>query len=79
MKIVYTHHARQRMRERNVMPADVERVVNDPLLTYETKQNSTCYVGRASTGRELQVFLIPGSPPGGSVTVKSVAWRDGQT
>jgi Domain of unknown function (DUF4258) len=33
-RLSYTRHARRRMRERNIVVADVLRVMNDPDLTY---------------------------------------------
>jgi hypothetical protein len=50
----YSVHARKRMRQRQVLDRDVERVCNDPEATYPDGKGNQSYV-RAIDGRSIRV------------------------
>ena len=46
------------MRERNISRAEVQRVYDDPQITYPGKQGTECRVKDIS-GRKIKIVVIP--------------------
>jgi len=68
MNIVYTHHARLRMRQRSSSEDEVEAVIGNADARYTDPDGNPCYV-RTISGRRLKVVIEPGSNPPVVITV----------
>lgn len=78
MHLVISAHARERMSERGISVADIERVLSHHGSSWLTPTGGLQFVGVAENGRELKVWVVPPGPQGNraSVIVKSAAWKD---
>lgn len=56
MRIIYTHHARQRMKQRNVEEQEVEETLRDP-DELEAGDNGGTIAIRQYEGREVRVVF----------------------
>ncbi len=65
------YHARRRMRERGITPADIERAMANVISRVGTSEDSVKVRGYGQPGRVLKVWL-PNDDP---TFVKSVAWE----
>jgi len=68
MNIVYTYHARLRMRQRSISEDEVEAVIGNADTRYTDPDGNPCYV-RTISGRRLKVVVEPGSNPPVVITV----------
>ncbi len=72
----WTRHIEQRMRQRGIARADVERVVANPArVTRDRRERSVRLDGRAR-GRPLKVWVAEPWPPRREIVLKSAAWGD---
>ena len=62
MRLVYSDHARRRMRQRAISEQDIESVVADPDIEHTDENGNPCYVGYPG-GRRLRVVIARGSNP----------------
>jgi Domain of unknown function (DUF4258) len=75
MKITYTYHARQRMRERSVQEEDVERCLTQYVERVQGRGGYR-YKGPGVSGHMLKVWVVPpDDDPADDKIVKSVAWE----
>jgi len=75
IQITYRKHAVDRMRERSVSEADVERALKYYVERVSTPKNSVRYRGPGLDGRVLKVWVLPDGSPQADKIVKSVAWE----
>ncbi|GMA29224.1 DUF4258 domain-containing protein [Arenivirga flava] len=72
----WTRHIEQRMRQRRIARADVERVVANPArVTRDRDERSVRLDGRVG-GRPLKVWVAEPWPPRREIVLKSAAWGD---
>jgi len=58
MRLYLTRHVRERMEQRAFTRAEIEQVLQAPVLSYPTPQGSIQYEGTFSTGRTLKVWVV---------------------
>ncbi len=75
MKLTYTFHARQRMRQRRVTEADVESALRNHFERIATPEPSIRYRGPGLSGDTLKVWVVTDGGPLADKTIKSVAWE----
>ena len=59
--LLYTDHARKRMRERNVSKKEVEICLAKPDITYTDKEGNHIHIAHLETGRRIKVVTKKGS------------------
>lgn len=79
IKLIYTHHIRERMSERGIRTEDIEATLSDPDRADHDETESSMRFEKHFADRTLKVWVVrePGAawPPRGSVTLKSAAWK----
>lgn len=75
MRLIYTGHARRRMRQRKVTTQDVENALHNYFERIGTPEPSIRYRGPGVSGATLKVWVVPDSGPRADKTIKSVAWE----
>jgi hypothetical protein len=74
-----TGHLLDRMRSRGIAEQDIGAALADIVSTWPTPEDSTCIVGRTSSGRLLKIWVVGAHwPQSGTLTIKSSAWKDEQ-
>jgi len=72
---VLTHHAKQRMVEREVSSAQIDHVVANPSRLFRDGKNNSVRLEREVDGRTLRVWVAEPWPAAKTV-VKTTAWAD---
>lgn len=73
MPPTYSRHARERMRQRGISDQEVEHVIQNPELSYPTREGNTILEGTYQ-GRRIKVIIVRDSDPPHVITT---APRDG--
>lgn len=72
----WTRHIEQRMRQRRIARADIERVVANPALVTRDRQERSVRLEGRVRGRPLKVWVAEPWPPRREIVLKSAAWGD---
>lgn len=72
----WTRHIEQRMRQRRIARADVERVVANPARVTRDRRERSVRLDGSVRGRPLKVWVAEPWPPRREIVLKSAAWGD---
>lgn len=72
----WTRHIEQRMRQRRIARADVERVVANPTRVIRDRRERSVRLDGRVRGRPLKVWVAEPWPPRREIVLKSAAWGD---
>lgn len=72
----WTRHVEQRMRQRGIARADVERVLAAPSRTTRDRRERSVRLDARVGGRPLKVWVAEPWPPRDEIVLKSAAWGD---
>jgi hypothetical protein len=76
MNVILIGHPENRMAQRGITRADIERCLRCCFDHYPGDEGSTCHVGYGMDGRrQLKVWTLPPLSHTGDIRVKSVAWK----
>ncbi|WP_366513579.1 DUF4258 domain-containing protein [uncultured Corynebacterium sp.] len=57
MKVIYTYHARQRMKRRKISELEVEETIHNPEITTGGKKSSQKVLRKHVSGRFIKVVI----------------------
>ncbi len=75
MRVVYSRHARQRMKQRGITERDVEQCLSNYFQSTSNKEGKTTYLSHVA-GRTLKVVVRPLHDSDDGTFVITTAWRD---
>lgn len=78
-RVVYTDHALQRMRQRDVSKAQITEVLERPERALEDKAQGSIRLERNFDGRTLKVWVNPPWPATPEAVVRTTAWNASTT
>lgn len=68
LRLRFSGHAEDRLRERKISKADAENAYREPDITYDDPKGNPCYVRHAS-GKRVEVVIRKGSNPPFVITI----------
>ena len=74
--VCYTKHAKQRMAERGVSPAQIEAVLAGPERIMTDPVQGSVRLERTFGDRTLKVWVVAPWPNTSEIVVKTTAWKD---
>ena len=60
--LIYTRHARQRMRQRNISASEVEYSLKHHHISYTDKKGNPNYIAKTLDGRRIKVVVKKENP-----------------
>ncbi|WP_424226479.1 DUF4258 domain-containing protein [Brooklawnia sp.] len=76
MRFKLTSHARDRMRERHIVDANVAEVLVQPDSATDDPSHRSVRLERRLAQGILVVWVVAPWPPASTIVVKSTAWRE---
>ena len=59
IKYYFTYHAEERLKQRNIREEEIEKVLNDPDISYPGKQGELNLLKKFPDGKRLRVVVKP--------------------